>query len=319
MRSRSGTVRRVQSRHDRTKLRALTGRATASADRQRQRGRRGAASRPRRRARTGVPPACRAARRGRRSARRRLLQVEPRERAQEAVRDEHVDARLRVRVDPARERTTRSPGRSSRPRPRRAARAQPGPSARRAPHVDLQVAVAVAAGRATSTPSLDAPAHDPALVVHLVLGRLKRSSTNGRRSSTTKRSPSVYSTRISPSVHAREEAPVRAREALEVRRRPERRRARPPASSTSAAWTERTAPLRVHRRVRRSGSRDRPACATRRSRVAASSFMPARPATASSKPSGCVVDARRRRLGATTISALEAVDERARRARARPA
>ena len=66
-----------------------------------------------------------------RSARPRLGEVEPGERAQEAVGDEHVDARLRVLVDPAADRRARSPDRSSRPRPRRGAIAEPGVVARR--------------------------------------------------------------------------------------------------------------------------------------------------------------------------------------------
>ena len=61
-----------------------------------------------------------------RSARPRLGEVEPRERAQEAVGDDDVDARLRVRVEPAADPRARSPDRSSRPRPRRGAMPCPG-------------------------------------------------------------------------------------------------------------------------------------------------------------------------------------------------
>ena len=60
---------------------------------------------------------------------RRLLEVEARQRAQEAVRDEHVDLRLGVRVDEARSARSRSRGRSSRPRPRCARSPSPPPRA----------------------------------------------------------------------------------------------------------------------------------------------------------------------------------------------
>ena len=85
MRSRSGTVRRIRATHDRAKLpRSAEGgsgnRVLASGDR----------ARPRLRVSSAA-------------TRARLGQVQARERAQEAVGDEHVDARLRGVVDAAAE------------------------------------------------------------------------------------------------------------------------------------------------------------------------------------------------------------------------
>ena len=54
------------------------------------------------------------------------LEVEAGQRAQEAVGDDHVDARLRVGVDEAARGARRSPGRSWPPRPRRATLTVPG-------------------------------------------------------------------------------------------------------------------------------------------------------------------------------------------------
>ena len=113
MRTRSGTVRRIMSVHDREKLRALTGYAgelvarqpehEADQRRDARRGERGDPA-PRRladgdRAVLLAPHAALVL--GGEAPDRRLLELEPGERAQEAVGDDHVDLRLRVRVDEA--------------------------------------------------------------------------------------------------------------------------------------------------------------------------------------------------------------------------
>ena len=67
----------------------------------------------------------------------------------------------------------RSPGRSWRPRPRRADARRPGRRCRQPAHVDLQVAAPSRPRLATSSAARDAPAHEPAARIHLVLGRVR--------------------------------------------------------------------------------------------------------------------------------------------------
>ena len=90
-RPRDATTAQAARRHRRAlRLTSASARAARDAGRPARRGARGPAVLA-----LGRSPALEA-------ADPRLLEVEPRERAQEAVRDEHVDARLRDRVDPAR-------------------------------------------------------------------------------------------------------------------------------------------------------------------------------------------------------------------------
>ena len=126
MRTRSGTVRRISATHDRAKLRAVARRAASSFRVH------------------GASPAVRRHDQAPRSGpTARLGQVQARERAQEAVRDEHVDARLRGVVEAAAE------ARGDRRIEVRhldldvQARPRPGPRRGQAAHVDLQVAAAV--------------------------------------------------------------------------------------------------------------------------------------------------------------------------------
>ena len=98
-------------------------------------------------------------------------------------RDEHVDARLRVRVEPAADRATRSPGRSSRPRPRRGCARGPASSRgaalrRRSPGSRRR------RGRAgaTSTPRSMRQRTMPRSPSISYSGAWKVSSSNGRKS-----------------------------------------------------------------------------------------------------------------------------------------
>ena len=115
---------------------------------------------------------------------------------------------------------TRSPDRSSRPRPRRAV-ARPG-AVRAAADVDLEVAVALAPGRGDEQPVADPPAHDAAVGVHLVLGRVEAQQHERGRSAPRRARPRRVGDADEPERHAREVLPVGAREALEVHRRPDR-------------------------------------------------------------------------------------------------
>ena len=218
MRSRSGTVRRIYSRHDRTKLRALTGslRIAAApgardepAEREERRGERDDDA-PRRRADvdvlggSGWPS----------SAKRPTADSSSSSlaSAEEAVGDDHVDARLRVDVEPL-----------ERPRER-------GVEVR---DLDLDVQAAVArrsaAGsggrRSPGSPSsfgdqqavADAPADDAAVARHVVLGRVEAQQHE--------RAPDQHHRALVLAVVDADEAerdprqvpPVRAREALEGR------------------------------------------------------------------------------------------------------
>ena len=172
---------------------------------------------------------------------------------------------------------SRSPGRSSRPRPRRApARipaGRPRPCGRRSPGSPRR------AWR-HSTPSRIRQRTIPRPSLISYSGARKRSSTNGRRRSTTRRSVSVYSTRIRPS-------DTRERNFQYVRARRSRYIGVHSASSspagivTFAAWIERTLPPRVHRRVLSSRS-----LMTASPGVAVAQLHSSAARTASSKPSG---------------------------------
>ena len=150
-----------------------------------------------------------------------LGQVQPSQRAQEPVRHHHVDARLGVGVHPLAD-------------PRRDRGVEVGHLHlhvrgdavlvvdRRAADVDLQVTVDAAAGARDQDSALDPPAHDPAVLVHLVLGSAEAEQHQRPRQQ-------HHVALVVGVLHAHqaqrpagEEAPVRAGQALQVHRRPDR-------------------------------------------------------------------------------------------------
>jgi hypothetical protein len=141
------------------------------------------------------------------------------------VRDDDVDARLRRRVQPARDRA----------RERRIevrdldldvhARGV-GVDRRAAAHVDLQPAVAAVGGARDEHAAVDAPAHNAAVGVHLVLRRLEAKQHERARQQHDRAAVVVVRHADQAERAARQKAPVRARQALQVHRRPHLRQRR---------------------------------------------------------------------------------------------
>ena len=150
-----------------------------------------------------------------------LLELELRERAQEAVGHEHVDARLRVGVDPARD-PERDRGIERGDLDLDVQPRAPGLRLGAAGQVDLEVAVALVALRGDEDPVADAPADHAALVVHRVLGRAEAQQHERSRDQHDVALGRRVGDADQAERHAREVLPVRAREPLQVHRRPDR-------------------------------------------------------------------------------------------------
>ena len=119
----------------------------------------------------------------------RFGEVELGQRAQETVRDDDVDARLRRRIERACERT-RQRGIEVRHLDLDVGARRLAVDRRAALDLDLQVAVAVASGARDERAAGDPPGATPRVASIAYSGAWKRSSTKGRVSSTTARSSS---------------------------------------------------------------------------------------------------------------------------------
>ena len=137
------------------------------------------------------------------------------------MRDQHVDPRLRVRVDPARD-PERDRGIERRDLDLDVQPRAGGVVLGAAGDVDLEEAVALVALGGDEDAVADPPADDPVLVVHRVLRRVEAQQHERAADEHDGALGRRVDDADQPERHAREVLPVRAGEPLEVHRRPDR-------------------------------------------------------------------------------------------------